>query len=76
MSLPKYKELSSLTNVGDIDQEIFLLQKELFELRITQARKQAFKSHLFAHTKRRIAQLKFKKFSVLKTTQTKEKKNG
>jgi ribosomal protein L29 len=76
MSLPTYKELDSLTNIGDIDQEIFLLQKKLFELRITQARKQTFKNHLFVHTKRRIAQLKFKKFVVLKTSQNKEKQNG
>ena len=34
MSLPKYKELDSLTNVVDIDKEIFLLQKNLFDLKL------------------------------------------
>lgn len=67
MSLPKYSELSSLVNISDIDQEIFLLQKQLFELRVKQAEKQVGKAHLFSHTKRRIAQLKFKKFSLLNT---------
>jgi ribosomal protein L29 len=66
MSLPKYSELESLNNLSDIDQEIFILQKELFDLRIKQAKKQLVKGHLFVHAKRRIAQLKFKKFSVFK----------
>jgi ribosomal protein L29 len=66
MSLPKYSELESLKNLSDIDQEIFLLQKELFDLRIEQAKKQVIKEHLFVHAKRRIAQLKFKKSSVFK----------
>jgi ribosomal protein L29 len=66
MSLPKYKELNSLVNTIDIDQEIFILQKNLFDLRIKKSRNQATKPHLFIHTKRRIAQLKFKKFSLLK----------
>ena len=61
MSLPKYKELDSLTNVVDIDNEIFLLQKNLFDLRIKRSTNQTSKPHLFTHTKRRIAQLKFKK---------------
>ena len=62
MSFPKYKELETLTNASEIDQEIFLLQKELFELRIKKSRNQAVNSHLFTHTRRRIAQLKIKKF--------------
>lgn len=66
MSLPKYNELNSLINISDIDQEIFLLQKNLFDLRVKQSRKQSTKPHLFSHTRRRIAQLKFKKFSLLK----------
>lgn len=66
MSFPKYKELDSLLNISDIDQEIYLLQKELFELRIKKSRNQSVNSHLFIHTRRRIAQLKFKKFSLLK----------
>jgi ribosomal protein L29 len=66
MSLPKYKELASLTNVVDIDKEIFLLQKSLFDLKIKRSTSQTIKPHLFLHAKRRLAQLKFKKFSLIK----------
>lgn len=66
MSLPKYKDLNELTNIVDIDQEIFLLQKTLFDLRIKRSTNQTNKPHLFKHTKRRIAQLKYKKSSLLK----------
>jgi hypothetical protein len=31
MSFPKYKEVSSFDNILDIDKEIFLLQKNLFD---------------------------------------------
>jgi large subunit ribosomal protein L29 len=67
MSLPKYKELNLLITISDIDQEIFILQKNLFDLRIKRATNQSNKPHLFLHTKRRIAQLKFKK-SLLDTS--------
>jgi ribosomal protein L29 len=66
MSLPKYKELESFTNVVDIDQEIFILQKNLFDLRIKRSTSQAVKPHLFTHSKRRLSQLKFKKSLLLK----------
>lgn len=66
MSLPNYKELSNLTTVDDINQEIFLLQKNLFDLRIKRSTNQTNKPHLFTHTKRRIAQLKFKRSTLLK----------
>lgn len=65
MSLPKYKDLNSLTNIVDIDKEIFLLQKSLFDLRIKRSTSQTIKPHLFTHAKRRLAQLQFKKFSLL-----------
>jgi ribosomal protein L29 len=61
MSLPKYKDLNNLVNISDIDQEIFLIQKNLFDLRIKSATNQSVKSHLFKHAKRRLAQLKLKK---------------
>lgn len=66
MTFTKYKEVNALVSTTDIDQEIFILQKELFDLRIKKSRNQTIKSHLFIHAKRRIAQLKFKKFSLLK----------
>ena len=65
MSLPKYNDLNNLTTVIDIDQEIFLIQKNLFDLRIKKATNQSIKSHLFKHAKHRIAQLKFKKGILL-----------
>ena len=65
MTLPKYKDLNNLVNISDIDKEIFLLQKNLFDLRIKKTTNQGNKPHLFVHTKRRIAQLKFKKSSLL-----------
>jgi len=65
MSLPKYNDLNNLTTVIDIDQEIFLIQKNLFDLRIKKATNQSIKVHLFKHAKRRIAQLKFKKGILL-----------
>jgi large subunit ribosomal protein L29 len=61
MTLPQYKELDSLKNENEIDQEIYLVQKSLFDLRIKRATNQTIKPHLFQHAKRRIAQLKFKK---------------
>jgi large subunit ribosomal protein L29 len=65
MSLPKYKDLQNLLTLTDIEQEIFLIQKNLFDLRIKKATNQSIKVHLFKHAKRRIAQLKFKKGSLL-----------
>ena len=67
MSLPKYKDVLSLTSLVEIEKEIFMLQKSLFDLRIKKSTSQTVKPHLFIHAKRRIAQLKFKKSSLLKT---------
>jgi ribosomal protein L29 len=66
MSLPKYKELLILKSKEEINQEIFLLQKKLFDLRLKRSINQKIKPHLFRHYKRRIAQLNFKKSSNLK----------
>ena len=68
MSLPKYNELENLTNVEEINKEIFILQKNLFDLRIKRSTSQTVKLHLFIHAKRRIAQLKFKKALLLKSS--------
>jgi len=67
MSLPKYKDLENLTTIPDIDKEIFMLQKNLFDLRIKKSTSQAIKPHLFAHAKRRLVHLKFKKSLLLKS---------
>jgi len=61
MTLPKFKEVDIFSTLSDIDQEIFLQQKILFELKIQVGTNKETKTHLFSHTKRRIAQLKFKK---------------
>jgi len=61
MSFPKYSELSILTNIAEIEKEIFVLQKSLFDLRMKKLTSQTVKPHLFLHAKRRIAQLEFKK---------------
>jgi ribosomal protein L29 len=66
MTLPKFKEIETLSTISDIDQEIFFQQKILFELKIEKGTNKQVKTHLFSHTKRRIAQLKFKKSILLK----------
>ena len=65
MTLPKYKDLNSLNTLVEIDNEIFILQKSLFDLKIKRSTNQTIKPHLFVHAKRRLAQLKFKKLSLL-----------
>lgn len=65
MSLPKYKDLNTLVNIVDIEKEIFLLQKNLFDLKLKRSTNQTIKPHLFTHAKRRLTQLKFKKASLL-----------
>jgi ribosomal protein L29 len=66
MSLPRYNELITFKSIPDIDNEIFELQKNLFNLRLKRLTKQNVKAHLFSHLKRRIAQLKFKRSVQLK----------
>ena len=67
MSLPKYKEIENVTTLNDLDQEIFVIQKDLFDLRLKRSTSQAIKPHLFKHAKRRLAQLKFKLSVLVKT---------
>lgn len=61
MTLPKYKELAELKTLLDIEKEISNYEKVLFNLRIKISTKGEKQSHLISHTKRRIAQLNFKK---------------
>ena len=67
MSLPKYKEIENVTTLNDLDQEIFVIQKDLFDLRLKRSTSQAIKPPLFKHAKRRLAQLKFKRSVLVKT---------
>jgi ribosomal protein L29 len=66
MTLPKYSELNSFNNVNDIENEIFKLQKKLFDLRIQRAANKAILPHLFIHTKRKISQFQYKKLLLIK----------
>ncbi len=59
-------EIYKLNNILEIDEEIFLLTKNLFDLRLKRSTGQNIKPHLFKHTKRRIAQLNLKKSVLLK----------
>jgi large subunit ribosomal protein L29 len=68
MTLPKYKQINDINIVSKIDEEIYLLKKTLFDLRMKKATNQGLKPHLFTHTKRRIAQLNFKKKKLLKNS--------
>jgi len=51
MSLPKYKELKEINEIKLIEEEIFLLEKNLFDLRIKRSTNQSVKPHLFKHSK-------------------------
>jgi large subunit ribosomal protein L29 len=66
MSFPKFNELDELTTINKIEDEIFLMEKNLFDLRMKRATNQKLKPHLFKHAKRRIKQLHFKKSLLLK----------
>ena len=67
MSFPKYNDLNILTKVDEIDKELLVLQKSVFDLRMKKLTSQTVKPHLFLHAKRRIAQLQFKKSTLQKT---------
>ena len=69
MSFSKYKELNNLSIV-EIDKELYVLQKSLFDLRMKKMTNQTIKPHLFLHAKRRISQLKLKRHTLLKTEKT------
>ena len=64
MSFPTFKELDLLQTESEINKEIFLVQKNVFDLRMKRSTNQNVKAHLFTHYKRRIAQLSFKKYSL------------
>jgi ribosomal protein L29 len=66
MTLPAYKEIEETKTVDEIEKEIFLLQKNLFELRFKRSNRKEIKCHLFVHAKRRIAQFQYKKSQLQK----------
>jgi large subunit ribosomal protein L29 len=56
MAFPTFKELTNLNSIS-ITEEIVILKKQIFELRLKKATRQSFKPHIFKHSKRKIAQL-------------------
>jgi large subunit ribosomal protein L29 len=66
MSFPKFKELNDL-NLFEVEKEIAILQKNLFDFRFKKTTSQSIKPHLFKHTKHRLKQLMFKKSVLSKT---------
>ena len=57
MSLPKFTDLLSLSNV-EISKEIIETENKLFNLRFKKATRQNLKSHEIKYTKRKLAHLK------------------
>jgi large subunit ribosomal protein L29 len=56
MSFLNFKELKDLNDEA-MSKEVLDTKKSLFELRLKKATRQSFKSHLFKHYRRKIAQL-------------------
>jgi large subunit ribosomal protein L29 len=56
MAFTSFEEFSKLTEEV-LSTEILVAKKQLFELRLQRATRQSFKSHLFKHLKRKVAQL-------------------
>ncbi len=79
---PKFSDVSSITSIETIDEEIFLFQKFFFDLKITLQNKteteneekkindltfsSVKKPHYFLFLKRRLAHLKYQKSILLK----------
>ena len=57
MSLPKFTDILSLSNV-EISEAIIETESKLFNLRFKKATRQNLKSHEIKHTKRHLAHLK------------------
>lgn len=66
MALPKYKDIAYINTIAEINDEIIRLKKSLFKLRSKKSINQPIKPHIFSHTKRKIAQLNFRKSSQIK----------
>lgn len=56
MAFTNFEELSKLSD-DLLTSAILDAKKQLFELRLQRATRQSFKSHLFKHLKRKVAQL-------------------
>ena len=71
MKFSKIKDILILTT-EELDNEILMGKKQLFNLRLSQATRQAFKSHTFRFIKHRIGQLLMVKNMRLSKNKSKE----
>nr|AIA19871.1 50S ribosomal protein L29 [Neoporphyra perforata]AIA20289.1 50S ribosomal protein L29 [Neoporphyra perforata] len=56
MTLPKISDVKQMGN-SSLKEEILVIKRELFDLRLKRATRQDFQPHLFKHSKHRLAQL-------------------
>ena len=56
MPLPKIVDVTQLDS-SSLAEEIIVVKKQLFDLRLKRATRQDFKPHLFKHSKHKLAQL-------------------
>nr|AHB35082.1 50S ribosomal protein L29 [Neoporphyra perforata]AIA19662.1 50S ribosomal protein L29 [Neoporphyra perforata]AIA20498.1 50S ribosomal protein L29 [Neoporphyra perforata] len=56
MTLPKISDVKQMDN-SSLKEEILVIKRELFDLRLKRATRQDFQPHLFKHSKHRLAQL-------------------
>lgn len=56
MTFPKISDVTKM-EASSLAEEILLIKRELFDLRLKRATRQDFKPHLFKHSKHRLAQL-------------------
>nr|BED43189.1 ribosomal protein L29 [Pyropia sp. Myanmar_A]BED43386.1 ribosomal protein L29 [Pyropia sp. Myanmar_B]BED43583.1 ribosomal protein L29 [Pyropia sp. Myanmar_C] len=56
MTLPKMSDVKKM-DTPSLYKEILVIKRQLFDLRFKKATRQDFKSHLFKHSKHRLAQL-------------------
>nr|YP_009237402.1 50S ribosomal protein L29 [Wildemania schizophylla]AKS28449.1 50S ribosomal protein L29 [Wildemania schizophylla] len=56
MTLPKIADITKMST-SSLAEEIIIIKRELFDLRLKRATRQNFQPHLFKHSKHRLAQL-------------------
>nr|ALL97254.1 ribosomal protein L29 [Pyropia endiviifolia] len=56
MTFPKISDVIQMDNSA-LAEEILVIKRELFDLRLKRATRQDFQPHLFKHSKHRLAQL-------------------
>lgn len=69
MTFPKISEATKM-NDSSLSEEILVVKRELFDLRLKRATRQDFQPHLFKHSKHRLAQLLTTEKSRAKSTKS------